>query len=510
VSRLFTNATGIGRHRPGVDIDALLSHWLSFTALIAIVSVYYLFLLSNGTFQLFAPELFSRAFGNMLGHLLHGEFTVDRDVIGYEAFLRDGKAYSYFGIFCALLRLAALPFTDVATVDMGRLSCLVAVVIFVALQLRTLLIVHHSLPARSRASELLAIMVAATVLSGPQLYILASAWIYHEPVLWAAAMAAGFNLVIVRAVFGESGLRGRDLMWLATLAGLALLTRPSIGVALYLGATLLILWSALQWRRPGDAERPVSTNASGFPATVAEMMRDRRLGLPTAILGLLGAVAAFVNFAKWGSPFTFADFHYHVDLLRHPDGFRAFVDYGEFNLGRLWSGALYYATGITWILKHVSPFTKYLRARYQNIEAPPVLPLLTNPLTVILAAVGLYRLWWKPDLPARGTAILRLTLIGHASAVLLIFSAMYLSLRYRFDLAPLMTLAAIIGYRSIAVAASEAPETWRKRLYGAAVALCVLGIVFSHYVLILYKVWCLGVPMEVRRALLPLSPLAPY
>jgi hypothetical protein len=127
--------------RRGVDIRvavvSLLSNWLGFSVLIACISVYYLFLLSNGTFQLFVPEFLSRAFDSMLVHLLHGQFNVDPDAIGVEAFRRDGKTYAYFGIFPAALRLVAMPFTDVAKAEMARLSCLVAVVIFVDLQLRS-------------------------------------------------------------------------------------------------------------------------------------------------------------------------------------------------------------------------------------------------------------------------------------------------------------------------------------------------------------------------------------
>jgi hypothetical protein len=48
-----------------------------FAGLIAAVAVYYLFLLSNGTFQLFAPEMLDKAFDSMLVHLLRGEVTVD-------------------------------------------------------------------------------------------------------------------------------------------------------------------------------------------------------------------------------------------------------------------------------------------------------------------------------------------------------------------------------------------------------------------------------------------------
>ena len=49
-------------------------------------------------------------FDNMLVHLLRGEFTVDREAIGYEAYTRDGKTYAYFEIFPAVFyRLAGIP-----------------------------------------------------------------------------------------------------------------------------------------------------------------------------------------------------------------------------------------------------------------------------------------------------------------------------------------------------------------------------------------------------------------
>jgi hypothetical protein len=97
-------------------------------------------------------------------------------------------------------------------------------------------------------------------------------------------------------------------------------------------------------------------------------------------------------------------------------------------VGRVWIGALYYATGIPFMLKAAPPFAEFLQARYQGIEAPPVIPLLANPITVLLAGVGLYRLWCRPGLPAHSLAMLRFALVGHASAVLLILAAMYLAL----------------------------------------------------------------------------------
>ena len=90
----------------------------------------------------------------MLVHLLRGEFTVDRDAIDYEAITHDGKTYTYFAVFPAILRLLAMPFVDIAHAELARLSCLMAVVIFVVFQLRTLLIVHYSLPVGSRTRGL--------------------------------------------------------------------------------------------------------------------------------------------------------------------------------------------------------------------------------------------------------------------------------------------------------------------------------------------------------------------
>src|SRR6516164_860993 len=77
------------------EVDTILPHWTSFAVLLTIIPIYYLFLLSNGSSQLFTPEMLDKAFDNMLEHLLRGEFTVDREAIDYEAFTRDGINYGY-------------------------------------------------------------------------------------------------------------------------------------------------------------------------------------------------------------------------------------------------------------------------------------------------------------------------------------------------------------------------------------------------------------------------------
>jgi hypothetical protein len=174
----------------------------------------------------------------------------------------------------------------------------------------------------------------------------------------------------------------------------------------------------------------------------------------------------------------------------------------------MWVGGLYYTTGIPYLLKGVHPFAEFLNSRIAAMEAPPFTPLLTNPLTIFLAGIGVYRLWWRPVLSGEALATLRLALVGHASAVLLILAAMYFTLRYRFDFAPFMTMAAFAGYRATSIAAAEMSEIRCRRLRIAGVGLCALGIIGSHYILLIHKVWSIAVPMPVRLTLLPFAPFA--
>jgi hypothetical protein len=71
-----------------------------------------------------------------------------------------------------------------------------------------------------------------------------------------------------------------------------------------------------------------------------------------------------------------------------------------------------------------------------------------------------------------------------------------------------MTLAAFVGYRSLSMTAAGFPGIWRRRILVSAVGFCVLGVVGSHYVLLVHKVWSIGVPMDVRLALFPFAPFA--
>ena len=138
--------------------------------------------------------------------------------------------------------------------------------------------------------------VAATVLSGPQPYILGSAWVYHEPILWAAVMAAAFNLIVMRTALSGPDLRTGNLASLAALAGLAINTRAPIGVALDLCTVLLIGWAAWSRHAPERTEWRWPASGKVLMRAVSALLHDPRISLPVLVLGLLAVRTATITF----------------------------------------------------------------------------------------------------------------------------------------------------------------------------------------------------------------------
>ena len=109
------------------------------TALLAVWCFTLERLLQHRFFGLFHPALLGQVFNSMAAHLAAGRFDIDPDAIGGEAFLVGDRTVSYFGIFCALLRLPLLPFPALAHLDITGPSCLVAVCLGGWFQLRAVL-----------------------------------------------------------------------------------------------------------------------------------------------------------------------------------------------------------------------------------------------------------------------------------------------------------------------------------------------------------------------------------
>jgi len=114
-----------GRQKTVYVTTLWIRYWV-WPAVAALVFFYYALLLTNGDFNLFASEELGLTFNAMALGLLKGDFSISPDIIGNEAFVHDGKTFTYFGVFPALLRLPLAPFVNLDATYLSRLSCLAA------------------------------------------------------------------------------------------------------------------------------------------------------------------------------------------------------------------------------------------------------------------------------------------------------------------------------------------------------------------------------------------------
>ena len=382
---------------------------------------------------------FGLAFNSMAEHLLAGRFDVDPDAIAGEGFDVGGRTVSYFGIFCALLRVPLVLLPGFARTDITWWSCLIAAWLAVWFQVRAILLVWtQASPPVQR--WLAAALMISVVLGGQHIQFLRPS-IYQEPINWAFAQSAAFIWLAMRGFTGERGFDRITLCSMAVCAGLALITRVSFGVGLYAALGLLLLTT-------GSLRAKV---------------------MPVSILLAFVVAAGIVNEGRWGNPLTFADFS-RFDLSQdfYPDRLVRLAAYGTFNPQRIWLCLGYYFFPVwVWIRSdgHVL-FAESQAALMDAMELPPGSFFLTDPFLLGLAAVGVVAI------RQRARAAL---LLGLCVPPALMLCAISTAHRYRVEFYPLLFLAALFG-----LAASSGRELAAARLRVAIIVSVSIGVLASH------------------------------
>jgi hypothetical protein len=391
---------------------------------------------------------FSMAFTSMAGHMLHGHFDVDADAIGAEGFETNGHVVSYFGVFCALLRIPLLLIPGLSRIDITWWSCLAGMMLGAWYQARTVLLVWGE-PASgpwTRRDWLAGGLLIAVLLGGQHIpYLHAS--IFDEPVAWASAQAFGFVFLAMRALTAGRGFDRATLCGMAIWAGLALLTRASFGVGLLGGLGLLMLVS----------------------------VRPRAWLAPGAIVAAFVILTGVINQDRWGNPLVFADYaRYGLSLDVAPERLGHLAAYGTFNPRRIWLTGLYYVFPIwIWVRTdgHVL-FAEAQAAMMDAMELPAGSFFLTDALVLGLALAG------AAAISDRTRAAL---LAGMAVQPFLILCAISTAHRYRMEFQPLFFTAALFGLNT---ARARQPATPRFR--GWILALTLFGVVASHAMAVAY------------------------
>lgn len=385
-------------------------------------------------------------FNSMLDHLLRGRFDVDPAIVGREGFAVGGQVMAYWGILPALLRLPFTLFPDWRTLDFTIGSCLVALAAMLATKLWTLKQIRRARPDLPHWLD--RAVAAVLVLAGAQTCFLRFS-LYQEVCLWAALWGALFVAAAVHARLHGLGRGG--LLVMALAAGLAILTRVSLGIGLVAAFAGVLLVETV--RNRGDLP--------GWTRTAR---------LPVLLIAAFGAATALVNMGRWGNPLTFADYHHYLYNAWYPDRLVRMAEQGLFNLHRVPFGLIYYFAPI-WVL-HGANGQLLLEATRQKwidaAELPPSSFLLTDPLLLLLGILAVLQAMRHTSATRLRSVVIAL---GLALPALLMLCAVSMNFRYRLDFYPLFEFLAFSGLIRI----GEGARAPGKRLVAALAVISVLA-----------------------------------
>jgi hypothetical protein len=461
------------------------SGWLDIRAawIISAVSLLWgIALITNFDFNLIESEKFALVYNDMAQRLLRLDMTIDPNLITYEGFLREGRTYTYFGIFPALVRVPAI-LAGAGTYPLARISCLTALWIISFTTVRTTQAVFGAgSPARGGQRWAAAAIIGAGF-SGPVVFALAAASVWHEIIAWAAAGTAIFNWVVVRRVCRGRQLRPLDFNLLALAAGCVLLTRVTCGLPLYAGLGLLLAWPAI-----------AALPAEGVRRSLAVLVRSLRQGATAIVISLaFVALEAAVNQGRWGSPFTPVPMQYYGSMIRDTgDRLARFMRHGSLDVVRIPFAAMYYGLGIK-----LEALSAAAADRFDGIEGPRTIGILCAPWMFVCAAFGVRALLSAPD---RRGPLLPLA-IANAIGLLLALAVPWLSLRYTFDGWGFLVLFAATGAAWLARREDRRPGlkwtvgVWPGRM---AIMAALTGVLLSHATLLRYKINYYGTAPATR------------
>jgi len=401
-----------------------------------------------------------------------GHLYVPTGSVGIEAFVHNGRQFTYFGVFPSLLRMPVLAVTHQFDGRLSAPSMLLAWMVtglFTSLLLWRVRIMIRAEAVLGRAEAVCCGILVASVTGGTVLmYLAASPKVTHEDLAWSVALTIASVFALLGAAERPSG---RRVVAAGVLVLLACLNRSPTGYACVMGALLIAAWFALG---RGGAEH-------------------RRWAVPMGLVGVVAVAAnGLVNWAKLGMPYGLSEADQvwtHVNA--HRQAYLAANGGNAFGLRYLPSTLLAYLQpgGL-----HVSSWFPFLSlpggpARAVGTvvldETYPTASLTASmPLAFLLGCLGVITAFW-PRPPWRAGAI-RLLLVALAAGTAGVLFFGYIADRYLADFLPFVAMAAMVGL----------VEVWR-RMEGRAHRTRVVAVV------VVAVVGVLGVWANIGAALTP-------
>lgn len=401
--------------------------------------------------------------------LLRGRIDVDPQAIASEAFVRNGKAYGYFGPTPALFRIPLVVLLPGLYGQWSRPSMLAAAGVMLASLLLLLRVLERRSPGleENRVWRFLGpVVVIAAAAGSTHFYMFAEAKLYYESIVWGAALSFAAAVCLARY------LSGGEERWLAmtcAAAVLAFFARVSSGVGPVFG--LLLVDAALLL--------PERRFENWRPALTAD-------GRRRAIVWLTGSIAATailwagLNYWKFGLVFTSQpiamNVQYTPERLARVKGDLASPHNLPLTLTSYLSPAnIRYVRAFPWV-EMVEPPREQLAARFPSAHLDQVEQFASVTAAMPLLAAGAlagtllcFRRTRKEFLA------LRVAICGSIAGCGLIFFWGLLTYRYLHDMFPWLVLGT-------AIAAARLATMERRALRTALAALFAAGALYGVWV----------------------------
>lgn len=440
----------------------------------ALAGVPFMFVLAAGRASLVQATPIGGFYEVQARSLMNLRWNVPNNSIAFEAIVRDGKQYMYYGPWPSVLRMPVLAFTERLDGRLTQLSMLVAFAVVMAAVVSLVLQVRALVLRDAPVSRWERVAVGAFVFgvgAGSSVLFLASrAFVYHEAELWGLALALAAFAAVLRFVGTPTGHMAAIAAGLATLA---FLSRASVGAGPVVALGLLLVASGTARTRAWVGFAPTD--------------RTRALAVPLGVAFAVPVVLyAAVNWAKFGSLYALPLDRQLFTAMSASR--RAALDA---NGGSLF-GVRFLPTTLLQYLRPdairpwpLFPWLTFPPAatvvgdvRFDTIDLASSLPA-SMPLLCVLALVGIPRVvrgGRVSDGP--GPARLRALVVGGLAGAAVTLTIGYVAQRYLSDLLPPVVLLATVGF--FVVVDRLRGRSWRSRVPVVAVAgVCVLLLLVS-------------------------------
>ncbi len=408
-------------------------------ACLLVLTGYMLFLLTLGSFDVYAVYSLSLLFWDMWENLIRLSVAVDSDLVGLEGFDVNGITTAYFLPFPSFIRglwsLVGYGQSAVLSVALG------GGIFFLGSLLMWRLVYQNITQCKPHAHPRLFVIgiLFATALS-PMVGMMSYPTVFWEAIIWAATLFLIACLFSMHCLSAPGAYR-KFLLIFTLVCSLCLFTRAtfSLVVCLLFALTIVsVVYLECQHKTPW-----------------VHMLRNRMIWLCIITFALALSLLLLLNYAKWANPFEFYPLQYYK-MWSEEQKLRYFSHAGALDWSRLPTTFAYYflPTAENWSWK--APFIQMASSHsLPNIEAfdyfePRLALTLTQPIAVALSTLGIVVLFFLMLRHALASYLYILpAALTSLIPIFFILSIHSLSIRYTGDFIPALMIFSFVGLAGI-------------------------------------------------------------